>query len=327
MRDYWQFDTLFYGVARFSLTPIPWNVEPVYEYLVIPTSLHWLSFIPALVARGYLWGESKYARLFFIYLACLVGLYAITEDLLGPRQRFQVAFLFAWAQFHFAWKMKPAGIVAATRSPRARQWVVPGLRRQAANWPLAKGVRHDSALGEWNPSDRLKITHVIGSLGVGRGTGPLWTDGRASPTLAKMKVVSLISGGVLTDSLLSRGIEVETLAMNPARPDPSVVVRLARRLRDDRPDLVVTWMYHANLIGGLAAKLADRIPVVWNVRHTRLEPGRSKRLTRWIARVGGVLSRSVPDAIVYVARAARESLRAGICLSRIAGYSQWFPTC
>ena len=117
-RDYWQFESLFYGAIRFSLTPIPWNVEAVYEYLVIPMSLHWLSFIPALVGAGYLWSESKHARLFFIYLACLVGIYAITEDLLGPRQRFQVAFLFAWAQFHFAWKLRPAESTAAVTHPR-----------------------------------------------------------------------------------------------------------------------------------------------------------------------------------------------------------------
>jgi hypothetical protein len=135
-KDYWQFNTLFYGTVRFTLTPIPWNVEQVYEYLVIPTSLHWLSFIPAMIGAGFLWGESKYARLFFIYLACLVGLYAITEDLLGPRQRFQVAFLFAWAQFHFAWKMQPAwsdaAMPSAHRESLARAWPATAGRQMVA---------------------------------------------------------------------------------------------------------------------------------------------------------------------------------------------------
>ena len=157
-------------------------------------------------------------------------------------------------------------------------------------------------------SSRLKITHVIGSLGVGGAERALCGLVTAiEPARAKMKIVSLISGGPLTDALVRQGIEVETLGMSPARPDPSAVVRLARRLRADRPDLVVTWMYHANLIGGLAAKLADRIPVVWNIRHTSLEPRRSKCLTRWIARAGGTLSRTVPDATVFVARASRQS--------------------
>ena len=136
VKDYWQFDTIFYGAIRFTLTPIPWNVDPVYEYLVIPTSLHWLAFIPALIGAGFLWTESKHARLFFIYLACLVGLYAITEDLLGPRQRFQVAFLFAWAQFHFAWKMQPGVSVAAASNlhvePLPGAWHLPAGRQMAA---------------------------------------------------------------------------------------------------------------------------------------------------------------------------------------------------
>lgn len=156
--------------------------------------------------------------------------------------------------------------------------------------------------------DRLRITHVIGSLDVGGAERALCSlVANIDPALVEMKIVALISGGPLIDSVRRRGIEVETLSMRPGRPDPSAVVRLARRLRADRPDLVVTWMYHANLIGGLAAKLADRIPVVWNIRHTWLDPRRSKRSTRWIARAGGALSQRVPDAVVYVAHAAQES--------------------
>jgi hypothetical protein len=74
--------------------------------------LHWVFFLPALCGAAWLWRESRAARLALIYLACLVGLYAITEELLGPRQRFQVAFVFAWAQFHFAWHMRPQPVPA-----------------------------------------------------------------------------------------------------------------------------------------------------------------------------------------------------------------------
>jgi glycosyltransferase involved in cell wall biosynthesis len=164
------------------------------------------------------------------------------------------------------------------------------------------------ALRQATRSDPLRITHVIGSLDVGGAERALCgLLATIDPALAEMKIVALIPGGALTDSVRRLGIEVETLSMRPGRPDPSAVVRLARRLRADRPDLVVTWMYHANLIGGLAAKLADRIPVVWNIRHTWLDPRRSKRLTRWTARAGGALSQRVPDAVVYVAHSAYES--------------------
>jgi hypothetical protein len=115
--DYWEFKDFVYGAVRFSLTPMPWNIEEIYAYLWLPTVLHWLFFIPALIGAACLWSESKHTRLFLIYWLCLIGLYAVTEQLLGPRQRFQVAFVFAWAQFHFLWKLRP--LTAAGTSPAA----------------------------------------------------------------------------------------------------------------------------------------------------------------------------------------------------------------
>ena len=155
--------------------------------------------------------------------------------------------------------------------------------------------------------DPLKITHVIGSLEVGGAEQCLCGLVRGvDPALAEMNVIALIAGGALSRVLAERGVRTEALSMRPGRPDPRAVIELARRLRRDRPDLVVTWMYHANLIGGLAAKLSGQIPVIWNIRHTHLDRRRSKRLTRWTARAGGWLSRAVPDALVYVADAAAE---------------------
>jgi hypothetical protein len=124
--DYWRFDTLAYGMLRFTLTPIPWQVHEEYAYLEIPTVLHWICFVPAVLGTLYLWRESPHVRLFLIYLACLIALYAVTEDLLGPRQRFQVSFLFAWAQFHFMWRTKPdraiAGVPARTVQTGSPRW-------------------------------------------------------------------------------------------------------------------------------------------------------------------------------------------------------------
>jgi len=40
-------------------------------------------------------------------------------------------------------------------------------------------------------------------------------------------------------------------------------MRLARWIRESKPDVIHTWMYHANLVGALAARLAHDVPVVW----------------------------------------------------------------
>lgn len=174
----------------------------------------------------------------------------------------------------------------------------------------------------------LKIAHVIGSLDVGgaeRALCGLITS--LADENARMKIITLIPGGPLAGAMRREGVRVESLSMRRGRPNPLSIVQLARHLRRDRPDLVVTWMYHANLVGGLASRLAGGIPVVWNIRHTSLHPDRSKRLTRWIARAGASLSGSMPRATVYVAEASRRHHQTqGFDVSRSAVIPNGFDT-
>src|SRR3712207_9316994 len=64
-------------------------------------------------------------------------------------------------------------------------------------------------------------------------------------------------------------------------PNPLGVLRLARWLRQDPPDVVQTWMYQADLVGGLAAKLAaGSMQVAWGIHSTELDPRSEKRSKR-----------------------------------------------
>src|SRR5690606_27501040 len=71
-----------------------------------------------------------------------------------------------------------------------------------------------------------------------------------------------------------------------------------------------TWMYHADLLGGIAARLAGGIPVLWAIHNTTLDPKGSKPLTRRIARWNGRLSHILPSRIVSVSDSGRELHRA-----------------
>jgi glycosyltransferase involved in cell wall biosynthesis len=66
-------------------------------------------------------------------------------------------------------------------------------------------------------------------------------------------------------------------------------------------------MYHADLVGGLAAKAAGNPPVVWNIRHTLSRATDVKRNTLLVARANAALSGWVPTRIVCCASAALES--------------------
>ena len=92
-------------------------------------------------------------------------------------------------------------------------------------------------------------------------------------------VVALIDVLPLAERVEALGIPVRAMGMRPGVPDPRGVVRLARLLHRERPQVVQTWMDHSNLIGGVAARLAARAPVIWGVHHANHIPRLTKGTT------------------------------------------------
>jgi glycosyltransferase involved in cell wall biosynthesis len=84
------------------------------------------------------------------------------------------------------------------------------------------------------------------------------------------------------------------------------ILRLARWLREDRPDLISTWQYHADLIGGLAARLAGSIPVAWGIRQSDLSREGNGNLTFFTVRTCARLSRWLPRKILCCSEASRQ---------------------
>ena len=115
---------------------------------------------------------------------------------------------------------------------------------------------------------------------------------KADRTAFYPEVISLTSVGPIGEKIKALGIEVQALGMSRGVPDPRSIFRLGRLLRQKRPHLIQTWMYHADLIGGLAAKLAGGVPVVWGIRHSNLDPEGNKRTTIWTAKACARFSNS-----------------------------------
>lgn len=152
----------------------------------------------------------------------------------------------------------------------------------------------------------MKIVHVISGLGTGGAETMLWKLVTSlDPGRWASEVVSLTGIGPVGVRLQQAGIPVRVLEMRPGVPDPRALLRLGRLLRRSAPDLVQTWMYHADLLGGLAARLAGSPPVIWGVRHSNLDPALNKSGTLWVARGCARLSRRLPRRILCCSEQAR----------------------
>lgn len=153
----------------------------------------------------------------------------------------------------------------------------------------------------------LRIVHIITGLDTGGAEMMLCELLSAMDrTVFSSEVISLMDTGPIGERIMQSGIPVQALGMRPGVPDPVAIFSLARRLRRAAPDLVQTWMYHADLIGGLAAKMAGNVPVVWGIHNSDLDPEETKRSTIWTARACAGLSRWLPRKIICCAEVARQ---------------------
>lgn len=149
------------------------------------------------------------------------------------------------------------------------------------------------------------ILHIITGLADGGAEAVLYRLCTHEDT-HRHTVVSLMDAGKYGPLLEEAGVRVHCLGMPRGRLTWQGLRRLWRILRMERPDVVQTWMYHADLLGGVMARLAGVRRIIWGIRHSNLEPGKLRGLTLWIARVNAFLSRWVPDAVVCCAHRAKD---------------------
>lgn len=82
-----------------------------------------------------------------------------------------------------------------------------------------------------------------------------------------------------------------------------ILIRLIRFLK---PDVVQTWLLHADLIGGIAARLAGIRNILWNIRYSNIEGGKSKLSTILIIKILSKLSYKIPKLILVVSKKAKK---------------------
>lgn len=143
-----------------------------------------------------------------------------------------------------------------------------------------------------------KVLHIITSLGHG-GAEALLVALCSSGSSTKHTVVSLTGGGSNADLLRQAGVDVHVLELGLRATAFGGLFRLAKILTRSNYDVVHTWMYHANLLGGALAKVLGARHILWSIHHSELGR-RSKWSTRLVNQVSAWLSHVVPDEIIAV---------------------------
>ena len=132
-------------------------------------------------------------------------------------------------------------------------------------------------------------------------------------------VISLSDYGVLALRLEEMGVPVTAIGMKARGANVMQFAKLYNAVRQFRPDIVQTWMYHADLIGGLATRLAGVKQVVWSMQNSDLLRDTTKFSTRVVIRMCAPLSWWIPMKIHSCSvKAATDHKAIGYCYSKIA---------
>ncbi|MGR5357468.1 glycosyltransferase family 4 protein [Vibrio chagasii] len=151
-----------------------------------------------------------------------------------------------------------------------------------------------------------KVLHVITGLNNGGAEGVL-TNLCINDKSNIHTVVSFLGEGKHGETLRKHNIKLYAFDLSRGEFSFKYLYKLINIIRSERPDVIQTWMYHADIVGGVVSKLIGFKNIYWGVRQSNLSPSVNSFKTLLVIRVCSVLSRFIPKKTIYCAEAAMSS--------------------
>lgn len=155
----------------------------------------------------------------------------------------------------------------------------------------------------------MKVLHVIPRLAV--GGAEIVLEQLLSHPQSDSHINKVLCFGRPTEigtRLSKRGIEVQYFGVEPGKARSFLRLFLTRRsIADFQPDIIQTWMYHANLLTGWLTLFSKKIPIVWAIHQDISDSSWIKLSTKVVIKVGAIFSALIPEKIVSVSDRAVES--------------------
>ena len=148
---------------------------------------------------------------------------------------------------------------------------------------------------------KKKILHIITSLSGGGAQRVLFRlidSSKKKNSIYDHEILNLSGKGFYQDKFEKINIKVTNVGIPRGSFSFRHLINIIKFLKKNDCSLIQTWMYHADFLGGLLAKIFTKKKIVWNIRSSNL----SWSLNRWhtvlIAKISTYLSRFVPHLIV-----------------------------
>ena len=150
----------------------------------------------------------------------------------------------------------------------------------------------------------IKILHIISGLNDGGAESLLFNFLCNSENNINF-VISLKGKGKYGEMIERKGIKIFYFNFAFDLSLISNFIGLTKIIRLIKPDIVQTWLYHADLLGGCAAYLANSKNIFWGIHHGSLDKNINKFSTIFIAKINSFLSYFIPRKIVVCADSSK----------------------
>lgn len=143
----------------------------------------------------------------------------------------------------------------------------------------------------------MKVLHIITGLNNGGAEGVLYrlvTHDKSNEHI----VISLLDEGKYGPLLEEVGVKTYYLRLNRGSVSLSPLIKLRNIIKKEDPQVVQTWMSHADLLGGLIAKSLGHNNIIWNIRHSKLTYRVSNIKTNTVILTCMALSKIIPKKII-----------------------------
>ena len=156
--------------------------------------------------------------------------------------------------------------------------------------------------------DNARICHItITMSGFGGAECMLARLLLTKPELADKRIVLVLRKvDTLGEKLRAAGFTVHELGMQSFRDIPRIFFQLTKIIRTFHPDIVQTWMYHADLLGGSAAFISGYKNIIWGIRRTSVALTKDGH-TWFIMKFCAFLSHWIPKKVISVAEAGKQA--------------------
>lgn len=145
----------------------------------------------------------------------------------------------------------------------------------------------------------MKILNIITSLGDGGAEATLYKILSDNQNHHDHSVICLMGKGKYGERLINTNVNLITLNLPRGKLTIKAIFILFKTIKKISPDVVQTWLYHADFIGGLISRIMGIKRIYWNIRTSEYFTKNISFKTKLIIKINSYLSYVIPSKIIY----------------------------